>query len=287
MLDLQYGILFAIVAMLAWGISDFFIAIAVRKAGVVKATVYFLVFTIVIFLILLLRIPLGTLSYSSILPVLALGITIAVGNLAFSKGLHDGQVSIIVTIVSTWAIVTVALSLLLLHEPLTLPEAAGVAAIIIGVILASFRLPDIKRAKVKNISKGVPFAIITAISWGIYYFILGIFTAQVGWFQAAFLYNLPAVFFMIMFGIATRKDISFPKVPIALLIFGLAALNVIGLIGYNLSVTYGYIAVTAPITSAAVMVTVMMAFAFLKERPEKSQLFGIALVIAGIILVSL
>lgn len=287
MVNLEYGILFAIAAMFVWGLSDYFIAIAVRKVGVTKASLYFLVFTVVVFAIMALHFSLGILAYGSILTIVILGAIITVGNLSFSKGLHDGNVSIIVPIASAWVIITVLLSLLLLHETLTLLELIGAVAIMAGTILASFKLHDVREAKIRNISKGVPFAVITAVSWGVYYYIVGIFTLKVGWFQAAFLFNIPAIFFMVMFGLATKKDISFPKVPIVFLIIGLAFLNVIGLLGYNLSVTYGYIALTAPITSAAVIVTVMLAFVLLRERPENSQILGIMFVIAGIIAVSI
>ena len=273
--------------MLAWGISDYFIAIAVRKAGVTKVSLYFLVFTVIIFVVMMLHFSLGIISYASISTIVVLGIIITVGNLSFSKSLHDGNVSIVVPIASAWVIITVVLSLLLLNEVLTKLELVGAIMIIAGVLLASFKLRDLKKSRIKNISKGVPFAVITAISWGVYYYIIGSFTLRVGWFQAAFLYNLPAIFFMAMFGLVAHKDISFPKVPVVFLIAGLALLNVIGLLGYNLSVTYGYIALSAPITSAAVIVTVLLALVFLEERPEKNQLLGIALVIAGIIAVSI
>ncbi len=287
MINLQYAIFFAIAAMLAWGVADYGFAIAARRVGIVKTNIYFLVFTVIIFAILSTHFSLGVVTYGSVLTIIVLGAFVALGNLSFAKGLRSGNVSIITPIASTWVIITVLLSLLLLKEPLTLLELLGATAIIVGAVLTSFKLNDLRKARLKGISEGFPFAILTAVSWGVYYYMMGTFALKVGWFQAAFLYNIPAMSFVALFGLATKRSISFPKVPLVFLILGLGVLNTIGILGYNLSVTYGYIALTAPITSAAVIVAVVMALALLRERPERNQLLGIALVIAGILMTSI
>ncbi|MCL4389381.1 MAG: DMT family transporter [Candidatus Marsarchaeota archaeon] len=287
MANLEYGLLFAIISMLAFGVFDYLFAVAARRVGVFKVPLYFLMFSLPLFALFLIGVPIGPLLYGSIPIIIAIAAFAAIGTLSISKGMSIGQVSIVIPIAATWVVVTVVLSLLFLHEPLTLLESIAIVIIITGTMLASLKLHDFKKAKLKKVSKGVSYALLTAVSWGIYYFLLGSFTSKVGWYQAAFLYNIPAVIFILITGLATGKDVSFPKGNALFLVAVLAVINVIGISAISLSFSYGYVAITAPITSSAIVITVFLALILLKEKPEMNQLLGMALVIAGILLVSI
>jgi bacterial/archaeal transporter family protein len=284
---LQLGILLAIIAMIVWGISDFSLAIASRKAGALRTTLYFFVITAVIFAVMLIYFSIGAISYDALLLIIFVGVVVGIGSLAFSKGMIVGDVSVVAPIAAAWSLVTVTLSLVFLNEHLSTIEAFGVAVIIIGAILVSFRLGDIKRANSSKLSKGAIYALITAVTWGLYYFGLSLLSNSIGWFPASFLYNIPGAIFILLVGLVAHKDMSLPKGSALKFIALCGILNVIGIITYNVGVTQNYTALIAPIVSAAPVVTVIMALTLLREKPVKNQILGMLMVFAGLIMLSL
>ncbi len=69
-----------------------------------------------------------------------------------------------------------------------------------------------------------------------------------------------------------------------ILLGGLA--NFVGSISYNLGVTLNFAAIIAPITSGAVMLPILFGVFFLGEKPEKTQVMGMALIVLGIVALS-
>jgi drug/metabolite transporter (DMT)-like permease len=90
----------------------------------------------------------------------------------------------------------------------------------------------------------------------------------------------------IVVGAATKRRLAFPIDKYGALTVVVGLLSFAGVLTYSAGVSYSYTALVAAIVSASPILTVVLAMALLKERPEYSQLFGIAMVIAGLITVS-
>ena len=116
-MTISLGILFGIVAMIAWGISDFFAAKASRKSGVFSTLFWSQAAgTIMLILAYLFFFKIPAISAGIVMLILVSAFLNIAALLSFYKGMKVGTVSIISPIASAYAAVTVILSLIFLNE---------------------------------------------------------------------------------------------------------------------------------------------------------------------------
>ncbi|MBI2129340.1 DMT family transporter [Candidatus Woesearchaeota archaeon] len=286
-MSIPLGIIFGIIAMIGWGAADFFAAKAVRKTGVLKTFLWSQIIGVILFFIifsLFFKLPL--LSFSAIGIILTAGFLGVISWLAFYKGMQTGKVSIVSPIAACWAVVTVILSLIFLNENLTALKAIGVSLAILGAILASFRLRDLLKLRLKNIAAGMEYAIIALLGWGVYFVLIGFLADKLSWFLPIFLIKTATVFYLLIYSGAAKKNISFPK-NAALFVLLIGILEFIAFLSYGIGISYEYTAVVAPIGAAFPMVTVILARIFFKETLELNQKIGIVSVLIGLVLLSI
>jgi drug/metabolite transporter (DMT)-like permease len=281
------GILFGIIAMLSWGIADFFAAKAVRKTSVFK--VYFwiqavnLAALMVIFL-LFFRFP--ALSFSTVILILITGLIGVVSILAFYKGLQVGTVSIVSPIAASYAVVTVLLSLIFLNETLTSLQAIAVSMVILGAVLTSFKFHDLIKLRLKKFAKGVKYAVIAMLAWGVLFVLLDILVSQLGWFLPVFLIVIIEVVYLLAYSGTMKKSISFPK-NIVLFVILVGILEAIAFLSFGYGITFEHTAILAPIISAFPAVTIILARIFFREILDINQKLGIVSILAGLVLLSI
>src|SRR3989338_2309069 len=180
---LSLGILFGIIAMLSWGVADFFAAKSVRKSGVFKTYFWIQAISLAVYSLIFLLFfefpAISLMTFALIVICAFIGITSV---MSFYKGLQVGIVSIISPIGASYAAVTVILSLIFLNETLTAFQVIGISLVILGAILASFKFHDLIRLKVKNVAAGVKYAVYTMFAWGVLMVLIDVLVADLGWF---------------------------------------------------------------------------------------------------------
>lgn len=284
-MQIAIGIIFGIVSMLSWGASDFFVTKSARGTNLFKAFFWSQIIALCIMLpIFLIFFKLPQFSISIILLILASGILTVIANLSFYRGLQVGKVSVIMPVESCWAIVTVLLSLTLLSEVLTGMQATGIILILAGAVLVSFKWRNL--LKIKNPAKGIKYAIIAAIAYGIDFVIIDLLAKQIGWFLPIFFIGAITAAYMLIFSGTTKKDISFPK-NVTWFIILVGILDTVAYLAYSSGVTSEFGSIVAPIGAASPVVAIILAKIFFKENIEMNQITGIVAVILGLILVSL
>ncbi|MDO8740339.1 MAG: DMT family transporter [Candidatus Woesearchaeota archaeon] len=286
-MSIPLGIIFGIIAMIGWGVADFFAAKAVRKTGVLKTFLWSQIIGLILFFIifsLFFKLPL--LSFNTIGIISIAGFLGVISWLAFYKGMQIGKVSIVSPIAACWAVVTVILSLIFLNEKLTMLQAVGVGLAILGAVMASFKLHDLLKLRLKNIAIGVEYAIIALLGWGVYFVLIGFLAAELKWFLPIFLIKTATVFYLFIYSGVAKKNISFPKNAASFILL-IGILEFAAFLSYGLGISYEYTAVVAPIGAAFPMVTVILARIFFKETLELNQKIGIVSVLAGLVLLSI
>ncbi len=133
---MSYGLLSA----LSWGISTLLAAVAARRIGALRTVVLGEATGLAGYLTLF---GLGHFSLRGVgstawLLVLA-GMIAVVGYLAMYRGLESGHVGLVSAITACYGGVIAALSVVLLREHLTAAAAIGIAATVVGVMLAVLR----------------------------------------------------------------------------------------------------------------------------------------------------
>lgn len=279
------GILFGVLSLTGFGISDFFTAKSARKIGPLKTILWFQVLLLLMILALspfLFKWPVITL-YDAILIGVSVIASIA-GMLSFSKGMQVGNVSLVATVGNAWGAITAVLGFVFFAEAISVDNMLALGAIVVGTILVSMNLAEVKTAS-RKLEKGMGYAIFTAFALGLFFFLDGILANNLGWFAAALLLSIPTVLVLLAYSKAsgTNVRVGWNVAPLLLIV---ALPNLIGFLGYNIGVTFGYIDIVAPVSGAAPVVTVIMALVLLKEKLALNQKLGILLVILGIVWLS-
>ena len=286
-MGISLGILFGIIAMISWGVADFFVAKAVRKSSVFKTLLWVQIVIVMLFLLIspwlikFQNIPLNLIVLTLITAFIGV-----VSLLAFYKGMQVGYVSIVSPISSAYAAITVILSLIFLSEKLTALQTIGVSLTISGAILTALRFHDILKLRLKNIATGAEYGAAAMIGWGVFFVFLGILISGLGWFLPILLIKITSVFYLLIYSAAVKKNISFPKDAV-LFIVAIGLLEGIGLLFFGLGVTQIYTAIVTPISSAYPMITIILARIFFKETIELSNKIGVISVLAGLALLAI
>ncbi len=283
---MQYltGIAFGATALLGYGLDNIALAFASKKYGSIKtAAIFFMMVMAISAIPAIFLFSFNNFSIYADILVLVTGAVSFVAFVSFVKGFEVGNVSVVASIANGWGVITVALSILFLNEHLSPLSILEVLLIIVGVALVSFRYKSIRREKLNRISEGVKYALITMMGWGTYYFLDALLVLKIGWFDAFFLLNLITLAFVFSYSrVKSTKLMSLGRGSYVVLFLG-ALTNVVAGIAYNLGVAFNFAAVVAPVASAAVMLPVLFGILFLKERPEKTQMLGMAIIILSII----
>lgn len=275
-----------LVIMLFFGAADFVGAKASRKVGARRAAFWVLVtegIVLIAFLLLFFTVPQVSPSY--ILLLLATGILGSAAFLSYYKGMEVGIVSIVVPIAASWPVVTVILSILFLNQQLNSFEIAGITFLILGSLLATsqFNKKDLKSSRFK---KSLPYAIFSLFAWGLVFFILNIFILKFGGlFPTALLLSTYSVYYLV-YSKATKQKILIPKSVIFYVVL-VGLFEAIGITSYTVGVNSGFVAIMAPLVASSPAFTIILAWAFLKEKLKKLQYLGIAFVLIGLILIAI
>lgn len=281
------AIIFAVIAYFSWAIGIFFEVIAARRMNSYSLTFWGLVIGTVLssfYLPFVFNLVEGfTLRF--FLLNLLLALFFIGGTIIYYEALKLENRSLTGTIALAFPFFTVILSIFLLGEKVDLIHLFAIFITFVGLILCILDFKEISDGK-KIVSKGIIFALIASISWGIYFAFVKLLVAKVGWFWPNYIVFL---LFPLMFLFMKIKKIEL-KFPTANNVFWPLIISVILVriaeYSYNFAITKGQITVVAPIAGANPTLFVILAFLFLKDPIRKQQIFGIIITLTGIIFLS-
>lgn len=278
------AMLFAFITLLGWGAGDLFVTIATKKIGYISSFFWGFIFCLILSS---LYIPFAGPIADIRIFFLAflLNIIHTTGNLSFFKALEVGKSSIVGTITGVFPIVTILISLLIFHEPLTMIRAMGILFCFAGLILVSLRFQDV-RLNFKISEKEVLYSLITAIAWGVYFAFVRIPAEKIGWFWAGYPLYFMALFLPLFKGYREKiKPITkYPGVLKSIIIF--VILIVAGDFSYNLGILYGYTSIVAAVAGVSPVLFVILSRFVFHEYLTRQKKLGIVLTLFGIILIS-
>lgn len=283
---LHYGILLGLIAMLGWGIGDTLSGIISKEQGSLKIAVWSQFPGIVLLLALALIYKVPQISAYYLILQLADAAILTLSAVAFFEAMKIGEISIVSPISASWAAFTVILSLLLLGESVGLLQYMGIALAITGTALASFKLEGVLGVRNRKKALGADIAFLSAFGFGIGFFILNVLIIQLGWLLPTILNSVLIAIFVMAYSRSKGIDISLKKEERKPLLW-LGIIYVISIIAYSVGITQSYAVIIAPIAAASPVITVSIVILFLKERPSRNQIVGIAAALCGIILLSI
>lgn len=282
------GIFYGVLAMAAWGIADYFAAIAARKSGSFSTFFLTQIISLIVYLLIFFAVPFKPgVSQGILLTSIIAGLLMIVAYAAFYKSLEVGKVAIGTSISSCWALLTVFIAYFFFKEPLSNVHFAGIGFAILGIFLTSVKSKDFMLLKSKPASaeKGVLLGIIALVGWGIAFALIDILVANTDWFHAILFIKISTVIFTLPYVFVKRPVVSFRNVTSLLIIVGILETVAYLALGFGFSV--GSSTLVAPVASTYPVVAVILARLFLNEKLEKNQYLGISFVILGVIILAL
>jgi drug/metabolite transporter (DMT)-like permease len=201
-----------------------------------------------------------------------------IGLIAFYRGMAAGALSIVAPIAGAGAAVPVIWGLARGDHPSTYQQL-GFAAALIGIVLASFE----RRPEAARLAAGVGWAAIAMLAFGGYYIPMHA-ASQGDFLWAAFVFRLTSTTLIAGAWLALRPPSARrPDLPV---LASIGVLDTGGNVFFSAASEKGLVSVVSILASLYPVVTVLLARAVLHERVHRSQELGIALALAGIILVS-
>lgn len=284
------GILLGLTAALCWGLSDFVARFATRRTGAYRAllAMQFVGFTALgVYLA-----ATGTFSTISAIPrhawvlgILA-GVLNMIGAMALYHSFEIGVLTVVAPISSSYPVITVALALLS-GERLHARSATGLALALLGLILAATSFSATHATPRARISRGAGWSILSMVCFGVMFWFLGFRVLPVlGAALSVWVIRITTAALLL----AARPFRQAPLLPRGSVWWLLAIMGLLDTTAYvanNAGLHAGPVAIVTVVASLFGAVTVLLSSLFLRERLDPSQWLGIALIFAGIILVSL
>lgn len=276
------GIIYGLIAALGWGTGDFLITRATRQLGWQWTLLFAQMAGIVaIGLVLLGRgdpLPPWGPDWLAAVAVNLLNVT---GTLLLYRAFTIGTLAIVSPISASFAAVTAALALLD-GETLGMITLAGTGFVIGGVIVVS-RGPGTAHTNLR----GVPEAIGVAISFGLFFWLIGDITATFGIAWPVLIGRVVTVLAAAMILAFSRPALPRLTATRGGLIIAASVLDTIAFLSFNTGIATAYVSVVTALASIFSAVTVVLAWLVLRERLARSQWLGVAGILVGVLLVSL
>jgi drug/metabolite transporter (DMT)-like permease len=256
--------------------------------------------------------------------VLAVGAFSAVGYLATYQAFRLGPISVVSPVMSAYGGLTVILAVIVLGETLTAMQAAGAAVATFGVVLAGVVLErDLRRTRF--VSPGVVFALIAMLLWAWFTILLAGPVKSAGWLPVIalsrtvtgiVLWAIVAVTLWYLWArrhrgrVPTELDDPYSRPvhqadgatalpePLRLsralrvrstivLMIAMGAFDACGYVLFSVGLEGSAAWLVGLAGSFAPIVTVLFGVGWLGERLRPTQWAGIALVLAGVVIVGL
>ena len=163
-MSLYLGIILGLIAMLGFGISKVYLKKLVQSAGVYSIAYTNSLMVLILFLVSIFAVKFQLPSFKLFCIIAALGFVGAFSFLLFMKAMKIGSVAVVVPVSSGFGVIIVALAVLVLKESLTIAMITGIALVIIGTILVSFKYSDLRNVPGHMFwSAGTGLALLTAL----------------------------------------------------------------------------------------------------------------------------
>ncbi|RSD27866.1 EamA family transporter [Mesobacillus subterraneus] len=227
-----------------------------------------------------------TVSTKSLIFLVLSGLTTGLSWLSFFKAIQIGDVSKVVPIDKASVVLTILLSFIILREPATMPVVAGGLVISIGTFVLIGRDKKKKktsRKKVFNTNSYIFLAVMSAVFAALTNILAKIGIEDVDPNVATFIRTIVIIIFawgIVLFQ-GTLKELKKISRRSYLFLFLSGAATGLSWLCYFAALAIGKVSIVNPIDKFSVVLTMILSFIILKEKPTKSTISGAILITIG------
>jgi len=288
------GILLGLFTALSWGGGDFIARFATHRIGALRSLLYM---QLVGFLLLTVTLPWlggwGHLSDGSGWRPWAWGVLAgffnAFASLALYRAFEIGKMAIVAPLSASYPVVTLLISWFA-GDHLNSGRVAGIILTLLGVLVVAGgeHVPGENNGQpaAKN-TRGLGWAIIAAIGFGLLFWLLGTrIIPRVGATPTVWLIRLTSTILTTILLLILKQPMRLPRDETRWMALGMGTFDSGAFVLSNLGMQMEQVAVISVLGSLYGAVTVGLAAIFLREHISRWQWFGIAMIFAGIYLIS-
>jgi len=287
--------LLGLTAALGWGVADFMARFSTRRVGTYRTLLYM---QLVGFLALSAFLTAthgwgrfaGTSRQAWAWVILA-GLLNTASTIALYRSFEIGVLAIVAPIAASYPALTVILSLAS-GEILRPARALGIGAALVGVVLAATSFAPVAANTSPphhkgHLTRGVPWAIAAAIGYGVLFWLLGFRVMPMfDGFASVWVIRVTTFSTLALLAAPVQQSTRPPDRRTWWLVGGIGIIDTSAFIANNVALKAEQVAAASVLASLYGAVTVLLAALFLREKLEWSQWLGIALIFAGIALIS-
>jgi uncharacterized membrane protein len=279
-------VIYGLVAALGWGLADFGGAVVGRRIGSISTVVVSQGFNALFMTVLILA---GHHDLGALWPYIGFvalnGAASATAYVTHYRALQLGPVAIVSPIGATYAVVGVALAIVVLGErPAGIAIAGGVVTVL-GVMLASTDLRKVEEGLHRQRPPGLPWAIVSAVMFGVGGFLLGYLSQRVGWVVGLWASRMAQLVAFSCYAALRRSEITgIGRNRVTAAALGVGVADLLGVIAYSSGAEMGFVSIVLTASAVFPLIAVVLSIVLLHERPVPNQYAGIALVIGGLLL---
>ena len=277
------GVLLGLTAALLWGVADFLTPQATRRIGSMHTMFYFESIGLCATILLLVLWPqTPTAGVEIWLLMFGVGLMNVAGTVVLYRAFRVGTVALVAPIASGYSVITALLALLAGERPDLLP-LLGAALLVSGVVVVARTHP----AGTGTGRAGLPEAVAAAAIYGVLYWLLKYVTPALGPLWPVLVVRVMKTTAALVVLRRRRTPPARLSWPTAALMIAAAISGTLGYTAYNTGVATSYTSIVTTIASLSSVVTVVLAWAILRERLTRGQWVGVAVILCGVLLVSL
>ena len=286
-MEINIGIIFGLLAMLGYGMSNAIAKVPARNLGTRNAIffrgVFISLFLLTVFLLFSRE---AVLSITYVLIGFIISLIAYVGFSIFYQALKLGEVGVVSPIANSSVIITVLLSIVFFGEPITWIQFSLILLIITGIVLVSINFRNIRKSQLFKISSGVPFALITCLLWGLVFFLYKIPINILGPILTSFIIESGMMVFSGFDIKFSRTRFILPTRRNLIHVFFVALFGAAGTLFFSLGIDISNVSIVAPIAFANPLVSTIYGKFVYNEKLDTVQYLAIIIILIGIALIS-
>jgi drug/metabolite transporter (DMT)-like permease len=278
-----------LVAALGWGIADFLGAVTGRRIGSLWTVIIAQTFTALAATVIVLFTGDSVRPVATLVGALFLNAVFSAGAyVTHYRALELGPVAVVSPIGATYALVGVVLAIAFLDErPSALTLTGGVITVI-GVMLTSTDIRKL-RAGTHGMPPGLPWAVASAIGFGVGGFYLAYLSRHLGWVVGLWASRCAQLAGIAAVALVQRRALG-ARLPARAGIaaaLGVGLADLVGVIGYSYGASVGLVTIVLVASAVFPLIAVALSVIYLGERPVANQYVGVALTATGLIVLGL
>jgi len=271
----------SLAACLGWGVADFLGGLKSRQLSVFSVLMLSSFFGLGAILAIVLVRGVSPPDDPALLLAVVGGVAGVAAMFFLYRGFSIGSMAIVAPISATGVILPVVVSLAAGDNP-TLLQKLGIAAAIMGTVLASREKNNSGNGS--RLSTGVGMAVGSAFAAGIFFVVMDQ-ASEADPYWAAFLMRFSYFVFLIIIFLLKRPAVQAGKAHLpAIIVLGIC--DALAGFAYALATTRGMLGLVAVVGALYPAVTVLLSMLILHERPQRTQFIGVLLAVGGVTFIS-